>query len=64
MVSPVFLTAPIFPQAEAALFAPVPPCETSSARLSLTGQPKVTVLSAPAAVPKPTALPPFLTCMM
>ena len=28
-----------------------------------TGQPKVTLPSAPAAVPKPTARPPFLMCM-
>ncbi len=63
MVSPDFFTAPMFPQAEAALLAPVPPCDTSSGLFSLTGQPKVTVSSAPAAVPKPTARPPFLMCM-
>jgi len=47
-----------------ALPAPVPPCETSSFVFNLSGQPKVTVLSAPAATPKPTAFPPFFTCMM
>ena len=43
MVSPDFFTAPMFPQAEAALFAPVPPCDTSKGLFSFTGQPKVTV---------------------
>ena len=62
MVSPLFFTAPMFAQALEAFLAPVQPCETSSAVLSFTGHPKVTVLSAPAAVPNPTALPPFFTC--
>ena len=64
MVSPLFFTAPIALHAPFAVFAPVPPCATSSGLESTYGQVKVTVSSAPAAVPKPNALPPFFTCMM
>ena len=64
IVSPVFLTAPRLAQALEALLAPVPPCDTSNLVFYFTGQPKVTVLSAPAATPKPSAFPPFFTCMM
>ena len=64
MVSPVFLTAPRAAHALAGVEAPVPPCVTSRGVVSLIGQPKLTVWSSPAAMPKPTAFPPFLMCMM
>lgn len=40
------------------------PCATASGFDRISGQPKDAVPSAPAAMPKPSALPPFFTCMM
>ena len=64
MVSPLFFTAPMALHAPLAVFAPVPPCATANGFDRISGQPKDAVPSAPAAMPKPSALPPFFTCMM
>ena len=51
MVSPLFFTAPIFAQALAPLFAPVPPCVTSNGSVSFIGQPNSTAPGVSATLP-------------
>lgn len=64
IVPPVVANAPILLLAVAAVDAPVPPCTIPSGSESTIGQPNDTVSSSPAAIPKPTAFPPFLMCIM